>query len=239
MLRRRYFHRSLRTFFLHHGSNLRDNIPGFINNHRIANPHVEAGDFVECGLCGTAAVISPVGQINDHGKVTSFGSMDEMGPTLTKLRETLTGIQMGRIEAPEGYEYHEDGEEAADAETHEMGGSQTDAAASSEFFYSERPEVELTGINDTSEDYEYRSVVELFQEQVRRTPGKLAVVTPTSSITYARLDELSNRVANRLLFLGIGPEDVIMILLPRGIPAYVATLGVLKSGAAYTIAHVS
>ena len=63
----------------------------------------EIGDFKECGLCGTAAVISPVGQINDHGKVYSFGSMDEMGPTLTKLRETLTGIQMGTVEAPEGW----------------------------------------------------------------------------------------------------------------------------------------
>lgn len=63
----------------------------------------EIGDFKECGLCGTAAVISPIGQINDHGKVISYGSMDEMGPTLTKLRETLTGIQMGSIEAPEGW----------------------------------------------------------------------------------------------------------------------------------------
>lgn len=64
----------------------------------------ELGDFAECGLCGTAAVISPVGKIVDHGKEIAFPSgMTEMGPVTKKLYETLTGIQMGRIEAPEGW----------------------------------------------------------------------------------------------------------------------------------------
>ena len=64
----------------------------------------EVKDFAECGLCGTAAVISPVGKINDHGEEICFPSgMEEMGPITKKLYETLTGIQMGRIEAPEGW----------------------------------------------------------------------------------------------------------------------------------------
>ncbi|MBO7357737.1 MAG: branched-chain amino acid aminotransferase [Lachnospiraceae bacterium] len=64
----------------------------------------EVKDFAECGLCGTAAVISPVGKINDHGKEICFpAGMEEMGPITKKLYETLTGIQMGRIEAPEGW----------------------------------------------------------------------------------------------------------------------------------------
>ncbi|MBR1482616.1 MAG: branched-chain amino acid aminotransferase [Ruminococcus sp.] len=64
----------------------------------------EIKDFAECGLCGTAAVISPVGKIYDHGKEICFPSgMDEMGPITKKLYETLTGIQMGQIEAPEGW----------------------------------------------------------------------------------------------------------------------------------------
>ena len=64
----------------------------------------EVKDFAECGLCGTAAVISPVGTIVDHGKEICFPSgMEEMGPVTKKLYETLTGIQMGRIEAPEGW----------------------------------------------------------------------------------------------------------------------------------------
>lgn len=64
----------------------------------------ELQDFAECGLCGTAAVISPVGKIVDHGKEICLPSgMDEMGPITKKLYDALTGIQMGRLEAPEGW----------------------------------------------------------------------------------------------------------------------------------------
>lgn len=64
----------------------------------------EVKDFAECGLCGTAAVISPVGKVVDHGKEICFPSgMESMGPVTQKLYDTLTGIQMGRIEAPEGW----------------------------------------------------------------------------------------------------------------------------------------
>jgi len=64
----------------------------------------ELSDFAECGLCGTAAVISPVGKVYDHGKEICFSSgMDEMGPVTKKLYDTLTGMQMGLLEAPEGW----------------------------------------------------------------------------------------------------------------------------------------
>ena len=64
----------------------------------------ELKDFAECGLCGTAAVISPVGKIVDNGKEICFPSgMEKMGPISQKLYETLTGIQYGKIEAPEGW----------------------------------------------------------------------------------------------------------------------------------------
>ena len=64
----------------------------------------EVKDFAECGLCGTAAVISPVGKIVDHGKEICFPSgMEKMGPVIQKLYDTLTGIQMGRIQAPKGW----------------------------------------------------------------------------------------------------------------------------------------
>ena len=67
-------------------------------------PFEEVETFAECGLCGTAAVISPVGKINDHGREIAFPSgMEEMGPVTKKLYDTLTGIQMGRLEAPEGW----------------------------------------------------------------------------------------------------------------------------------------
>lgn len=60
----------------------------------------EIGDFAECGLCGTAAVISPVGKIVDHGREICYAGM---GPTIQKLYDTLRGIQMGQIEGPEGW----------------------------------------------------------------------------------------------------------------------------------------
>lgn len=64
----------------------------------------EVKDFAECGLCGTAAVISPVGKVVDHGNEICFPSgMEKMGPVTQKLYDTLTGIQMGHLEAPEGW----------------------------------------------------------------------------------------------------------------------------------------
>lgn len=64
----------------------------------------EVKEFAECGLCGTAAVISPVGKIVDHGKEICFPSgMEKMGEITKKLYDTLTGIQMGDIKAPEGW----------------------------------------------------------------------------------------------------------------------------------------
>ena len=70
----------------------------------VAKEYLGLEDFAECGLCGTAAVISPVGKIVDHGKEICMPSgMTEMGPVTKKLYETLTGIQMGRLEAPEGW----------------------------------------------------------------------------------------------------------------------------------------
>lgn len=64
----------------------------------------EVSSFAEVGLCGTAAVISPVGQIHTgEGDIDVPSGMDGMGPVLTRLRETITGIQMGEIEAPEGW----------------------------------------------------------------------------------------------------------------------------------------
>lgn len=64
----------------------------------------EVKDFVECGLCGTAAVISPVGMISDHGKEIYLPSgMEQMGPATKKLYDTFRGIQLGTAPAPEGW----------------------------------------------------------------------------------------------------------------------------------------
>ena len=82
----------------------RDYLGLSVTEREVTLQEVKDGAFSECGLCGTAAVISPVGKINDHGEEICFSSgMEKMGPVMQKLYDTLTGIQMGRIEAPEGW----------------------------------------------------------------------------------------------------------------------------------------
>jgi len=64
----------------------------------------ELENFAEAGLCGTAAVICPVGKVVAKDKTIEFASgMQEMGPVLTKLYNTLRGVQLGTVEAPEGW----------------------------------------------------------------------------------------------------------------------------------------
>ena len=64
----------------------------------------EIKNFDECALCGTAAVLSPVGRVVDHGKdIFVAKDTEKAGEITQKLYDTLTGIQMGRLEAPEGW----------------------------------------------------------------------------------------------------------------------------------------
>ena len=63
----------------------------------------ELGDFAECGLCGTAAVISPVGTIDDHGKEYHYGVKDPKQSVIMKLYHTLLQIQHGTEKAPDGW----------------------------------------------------------------------------------------------------------------------------------------
>lgn len=64
----------------------------------------EISNFKECALCGTAAVLSPVGKIVNHGKEILLPSgMEKSGEITQKLYDTLTGIQKGLIEAPKGW----------------------------------------------------------------------------------------------------------------------------------------
>ena len=63
----------------------------------------EVGEFAEAGLCGTAAVICPVGKVVDHDKVYNIASgTEKTGPVRQKLYDTLRGIQLGTIEGPAG-----------------------------------------------------------------------------------------------------------------------------------------
>jgi amino acid adenylation domain-containing protein/non-ribosomal peptide synthase protein (TIGR01720 family) len=78
-----------------------------------------------------------------------------------------------------------------------------------------------------------RSVHELFEEQVRRTPEATAAVFEDDEISYGELNRRANRLAHHLRDLGMGPEDRIAICLERSLDLLTALFGVLKAGAAF------
>ncbi|MFF5676072.1 amino acid adenylation domain-containing protein [Streptomyces hygroscopicus] len=92
----------------------------------------------------------------------------------------------------------------------------------------------LTGWNDTAVPRPTgQTISELFAAQAARTPDAVAVASGTERLTYAELSIRAHQVATHLLRRGAGPEDVVAVLLPRGLDLVVAMLGVLQAGAAY------
>ncbi len=87
--------------------------------------------------------------------------------------------------------------------------------------------------NETSREIPQATLVELFEEQVRRSPGAVAVIYQEQELTYRELNERANRLAHLLIGEGVGPEDVVALALPRSPEMIVSLLGILKAGAAY------
>jgi len=79
---------------------------------------------------------------------------------------------------------------------------------------------------------EDKGLHEWFEEQARRTPDALAIVGEVS-LTYEQLDRRAGELAGRLIAMGVAPDQLVAIFLPRSAMTLPAILGVLKSGAAY------
>ena len=92
----------------------------------------------------------------------------------------------------------------------------------------------LTEFNDTAAEYPIdKSSIELFEEQVLRTPDSVAIVFGNENITYKELDDQSNKLANHLISKGIKPEDKIGLLSYRCIDMMIGIFGIMKAGCAY------
>lgn len=99
---------------------------------------------------------------------------------------------------------------------------------------SDEQKADLDKFNETEDEFDdTKTVVDLFREQAKKTPDNIAVVYKEKSFTYAQVDEISDRIAGFVHSKGIGKENVVSVLIPRCEYMVIASLGVLKSGAAY------
>ncbi len=89
-------------------------------------------------------------------------------------------------------------------------------------------------INDTAFDFIYEPVTKLFETQVKNNPDKVAVVCNKKALTYKELNCNANKVAHELISRKVGKEDIIAVLLDRGLNVYISQQGILKAGAAFT-----
>lgn len=97
----------------------------------------------------------------------------------------------------------------------------------------ERQQVLVEWNQTAAEDSPRTTLPQLFEAQVERTPGAIALIFDNERITYDELNRRANQLAHHLLKLGVGPERLVGVCMERSIETMVAVLGVLKAGAAY------
>jgi len=97
----------------------------------------------------------------------------------------------------------------------------------------ERHQILVEWNKTATEDPENKSIHELFEAQVERTPDAIALEFEGEEITYRELNRRANQVAHYLVRLGIGPEKLVGICVQRSIEMVVGLLGILKAGGAY------
>lgn len=78
-----------------------------------------------------------------------------------------------------------------------------------------------------------KTVVDLFEQQVNKTPNNIALIYETETMTYKELNERANRLANHLVHLGVGIEDYVALVMDRSMDMIVGIYAVIKAGAAY------
>ncbi len=98
----------------------------------------------------------------------------------------------------------------------------------------------LYGFNDTDADYPRdKTIVDLFEEQVEKTPDNVAVVFAEQRLTYRELNERANQLAHYLIRIGIKPNDVVALRMPKCLEMIIGILGIVKAGATYLPINLS
>ncbi|MGH3813457.1 MAG: amino acid adenylation domain-containing protein, partial [Pseudonocardiaceae bacterium] len=87
--------------------------------------------------------------------------------------------------------------------------------------------------NDTELQVPAVTLHEVFQDQVLRTPDETALVCGDAELSFSELNSRANRLAHHLIALGVGPERVVALALPRSVEMVVALLAVFKAGGVY------
>ncbi len=93
--------------------------------------------------------------------------------------------------------------------------------------------LEMDNLNNTKKDYPVTDIISMFREVVEKYPDNTAVVYEDKTLTYRQLDEITEKIAGYLCQKGIGRGNVVSILIPRCEYMPIASIGVLKTGAAY------
>ncbi|MBZ9636378.1 non-ribosomal peptide synthase/polyketide synthase [Clostridium sp. FP1] len=92
----------------------------------------------------------------------------------------------------------------------------------------------LNGFNDTYADYPRdKTIHELFEEQVEKTPDNIAIVFEDKRLTYSEVNERANKLARNLRGKGVKPDSIVGIMVERSVEMIVGIMGVLKAGGAY------
>ena len=92
----------------------------------------------------------------------------------------------------------------------------------------------LEEFNNTKTDYPVdMSITELFQKQVQDCPEKIGIMDKTSSYSYKQIDEYTNKVAEKLLSLGVKKGDFVAVFAEKRVETVISMLAILKAGGAY------
>lgn len=98
----------------------------------------------------------------------------------------------------------------------------------------------LYDFNNTKVDYpKDKTIVDLFEEQVKKTPDNIAVVFEDQKLTYKELNEKANQLARYLIENNVKIGDIVGVYQKKGINLLISIIGILKAGAVYMPMHTS